>query len=114
MVEWNGRSLQGCSNEGVYEIICESRNDPQVELIVHRSLHRYDDVHRLVVVVVLSNGCYATCATGLIDIDEDAFAPCRHGRVVACPAAVPARPGSIPSRGTWVLAHAKRASRFLE
>ncbi|XP_041361301.1 regulating synaptic membrane exocytosis protein 2-like isoform X3 [Gigantopelta aegis] len=37
VVEWNGRSLQGATYEEVYEIILESKQEPQVELIVHRS-----------------------------------------------------------------------------
>ncbi|KAK3798166.1 hypothetical protein RRG08_062763 [Elysia crispata] len=37
VVEWNGRSLQGATYEEVYDIILESKQEPQVELIVHRS-----------------------------------------------------------------------------
>ena len=37
MVEWNGRSLQGATFEEVCDIILESKQEPQVELIVHRS-----------------------------------------------------------------------------
>ncbi|ESP02664.1 hypothetical protein LOTGIDRAFT_138051, partial [Lottia gigantea] len=37
VVEWNGRSLQGATFEEVYDIILESKQEPQVELIVHRS-----------------------------------------------------------------------------
>lgn len=36
VLEWNGRSLQGLTFEEVYDIIAESRHDPQVELIVCR------------------------------------------------------------------------------
>lgn len=38
MVEWNGRSLQGKSYQEVYDIIAESKQEPQVELIVTRLL----------------------------------------------------------------------------
>ncbi|XP_037082071.1 regulating synaptic membrane exocytosis protein 2-like [Pollicipes pollicipes] len=38
VIEWNGRSLQGKTFEEVYDIIAESRQEPQVELIVYRSL----------------------------------------------------------------------------
>ncbi|KAG8225195.1 hypothetical protein J437_LFUL009499, partial [Ladona fulva] len=38
VIEWNGRSLQGKSFEEVYDIIAESRQEPQVELIVSRTL----------------------------------------------------------------------------
>ncbi|XP_070209321.1 regulating synaptic membrane exocytosis protein 2-like isoform X2 [Littorina saxatilis] len=38
VVEWNGRSLQGATYEEVYDIILESKQEPQVELIVHRSV----------------------------------------------------------------------------
>ena len=38
MIEWNGRSLQGKTFEEVYDIIAESRQEPQVELIVFRTL----------------------------------------------------------------------------
>ncbi|BFZ11469.1 hypothetical protein BsWGS_14508 [Bradybaena similaris] len=37
VVEWNGRSLQGATFEEVYDIILESKQESQVELIVHRS-----------------------------------------------------------------------------
>ena len=37
VVEWNGRSLQGATFEEVCDIILESKQEPQVELIVHRS-----------------------------------------------------------------------------
>ncbi|XP_048508422.1 regulating synaptic membrane exocytosis protein 2 isoform X2 [Athalia rosae] len=39
VIEWNGRSLQGKSFQEVYDIIAESRQEPQVELIVSRSLN---------------------------------------------------------------------------
>lgn len=37
VVEWNGRSLQGATFEEVCDIILESKQEPQVELIVHRN-----------------------------------------------------------------------------
>jgi len=37
VVEWNGRSLQGATFEEVCDIILESKQEAQVELIVHRS-----------------------------------------------------------------------------
>lgn len=37
-MEWNGRSLQGKSYQEVYDIIAESKQEPQVELIVTRLL----------------------------------------------------------------------------
>lgn len=41
VVEWNGRSLQGKSYQEVYDIIAESKQEPQVELIVTRLLQSY-------------------------------------------------------------------------
>lgn len=38
MIKWNGRSLQGKSFGEVYDIIAESRQDPQVELVVSRNI----------------------------------------------------------------------------
>lgn len=38
VLEWNGRSLQGKTYEEVYDIISESRQDMQVELVVSRPL----------------------------------------------------------------------------
>ena len=40
VLEWNGRSLQDKSYEEVHEIITESRQDDQVELIVSRQMTR--------------------------------------------------------------------------
>ena len=40
VLEWNGRSLQEKSYEEVHDIIAESRQDDQVELIVARTIHR--------------------------------------------------------------------------
>ncbi|KAL4217596.1 regulating synaptic membrane exocytosis [Mactra antiquata] len=37
VIEWNGRSLQGATFEEVCDIVLESKQEPQVELIVHRS-----------------------------------------------------------------------------
>ena len=37
VLEWNGRSLEGATFEEVYDIISESKQEPQVELIVKRS-----------------------------------------------------------------------------
>lgn len=44
VVEWNGRSLQGATFEEVYDIILESKQESQVELIVHRSVKYVYDV----------------------------------------------------------------------
>jgi len=38
VIEWNGRSLQGKSFQEVYDIIAESREEPQIELVVERKL----------------------------------------------------------------------------
>ncbi|CAC5396535.1 RIMS2 [Mytilus coruscus] len=38
VVEWNGRCLQRATFEEVHDIILESKQEPQVELIVHRSV----------------------------------------------------------------------------
>ncbi|XP_054013928.1 regulating synaptic membrane exocytosis protein 2 isoform X1 [Hylaeus anthracinus] len=38
VIKWNGRSLQGKSYREVYDIIAESRHEPQVELVVSRNL----------------------------------------------------------------------------
>ncbi|XP_073971839.1 rab3 interacting molecule isoform X4 [Rhodnius prolixus] len=38
VLEWNGRSLKGKSFQEVYDIIAESKQEPQVELIVSRAL----------------------------------------------------------------------------
>lgn len=38
VLEWNGRSLRGLTLEQVSEIILETKQDPQVELIVERNL----------------------------------------------------------------------------
>lgn len=42
VVEWNGRSLRGLTFEDVYDIIFESKSDPQVELKVERPVSRTD------------------------------------------------------------------------
>lgn len=36
VIEWNGRSLRGATLDEVYEVILESKQEPQVELIVQR------------------------------------------------------------------------------
>ncbi|XP_068215845.1 regulating synaptic membrane exocytosis protein 2-like [Palaemon carinicauda] len=41
VMEWNGRSLQNKSYEEVYDIITESRQEPQVEIFVSRVLPDY-------------------------------------------------------------------------
>lgn len=41
-MEWNGRSLRGLTFEDVYDIIFESKSDPQVELKVERPVSRTD------------------------------------------------------------------------
>ncbi|KAK9306876.1 hypothetical protein QLX08_002523 [Tetragonisca angustula] len=38
VIKWNGRSLQGRSFREVYDVIAESRQEPQVELVVSRNL----------------------------------------------------------------------------
>lgn len=40
VLEWNGRSLEGSTFEEAYDIMAESRQEPQVELIVCRHLRR--------------------------------------------------------------------------
>lgn len=40
VLEWNGRSLQGLTFEETYDIMAESRQEPQVELIVCRHLRQ--------------------------------------------------------------------------
>ena len=39
VLEWNGRQLSGLSLEQVYDIIYESKNDSQLELVVERDLY---------------------------------------------------------------------------
>ena len=38
VVEWNGRCLQRATFEEVRDIIMESKQEPEVELIVHRGV----------------------------------------------------------------------------
>ena len=38
VLEWNGRLLQGATFEEVYNIILESKPEPQVELVVSRPI----------------------------------------------------------------------------
>lgn len=40
VLEWNGRSLRHKTYEEVYDIIAESKQEPQVELIVSRPIRR--------------------------------------------------------------------------
>lgn len=40
VIEWNGRSLRDKTYEEVYDIIAESKQEPQVELIVSRPIRR--------------------------------------------------------------------------
>lgn len=39
VIEWNGRSLHDKSAQDVYDIVAESRQEPQIELIVSRPLN---------------------------------------------------------------------------
>lgn len=45
ILEWNSRSLQGLTFEEVYDIIAESRHEPQIELIVCRVNIRPQPLH---------------------------------------------------------------------
>lgn len=56
VVEWNGRSLQGATFEEVYDIILESKQEPQVELIVHRSV-KWVTIMVSTCVQVIARGC---------------------------------------------------------
>jgi hypothetical protein len=38
VLDWNGRSLQNKTFEEVYDIMAETRHEPQVELVVSRML----------------------------------------------------------------------------
>ncbi|EPY76123.1 hypothetical protein CB1_001499008 [Camelus ferus] len=38
VLEWNGKPLPGATNEEVYNIILESKSEPQVEIIVSRPI----------------------------------------------------------------------------
>ena len=38
VIEWNGRSLQGSTFDEVYEIISDSKNEAQIDLVAHRPL----------------------------------------------------------------------------
>ncbi|CAG0894275.1 unnamed protein product [Darwinula stevensoni] len=46
VLEWNGRSLQGKTFEEVYDIIAESKQEPQVELMVCRAMSDVGRQHR--------------------------------------------------------------------
>ncbi|KAM9382475.1 regulating synaptic membrane exocytosis protein 1 isoform 4-T4 [Phaethornis superciliosus] len=50
VLEWNGKPLPGATNEEVYNIILESKSEPQVEIIVSRPIghfHRFHSVTSL-------------------------------------------------------------------
>ncbi|MBN3308445.1 RIMS2 protein, partial [Amia calva] len=54
VLEWNGRHLQGATFKEVYNIILESKPEPQVELVVSRPVKLwYDKVgHQLIVTIL--------------------------------------------------------------
>jgi len=41
VLEWNGRSLQGATSDEVCEVLLESKQEPEVELIIKRPFHPY-------------------------------------------------------------------------
>nr|XP_056712563.1 regulating synaptic membrane exocytosis protein 1 isoform X18 [Euleptes europaea] len=45
VLEWNGKSLPGATNEEVYNIILESKSEPQVEIIVSRPIGLFHRFH---------------------------------------------------------------------
>ncbi|XP_054854150.1 regulating synaptic membrane exocytosis protein 1 isoform X3 [Eublepharis macularius] len=45
VLEWNGKSLPGATNEEVYNIILESKSEPQVEIIVSRPIGLFCQFH---------------------------------------------------------------------
>ncbi|XP_071597663.1 regulating synaptic membrane exocytosis protein 1 isoform X2 [Heliangelus exortis] len=45
VLEWNGKPLPGATNEEVYNIILESKSEPQVEIIVSRPIGHYHRLH---------------------------------------------------------------------
>ncbi|XP_077362286.1 regulating synaptic membrane exocytosis protein 2-like isoform X3 [Festucalex cinctus] len=49
VVEWNGHVLQGATFNDVYNIILESKSEPQVELLVSRPIRAADSSHRQLV-----------------------------------------------------------------
>ncbi|XP_055665532.1 regulating synaptic membrane exocytosis protein 1 isoform X31 [Falco peregrinus] len=47
VLEWNGKPLPGATNEEVYNIILESKSEPQVEIIVSRPIGHFHQFHSL-------------------------------------------------------------------
>ncbi|KAM6433998.1 regulating synaptic membrane exocytosis protein 1 isoform 4-T4 [Rhynochetos jubatus] len=45
VLEWNGKPLPGATNEEVYNIILESKSEPQVEIIVSRPIGHFHPFH---------------------------------------------------------------------
>ncbi|KAM6081604.1 regulating synaptic membrane exocytosis protein 1 isoform 2-T2 [Chlamydotis macqueenii] len=45
VLEWNGKPLPGATNEEVYNIILESKSEPQVEIIVSRPIGHFHHFH---------------------------------------------------------------------
>ncbi|KAM9155132.1 regulating synaptic membrane exocytosis protein 1 isoform 6-T6 [Pangshura tecta] len=45
VLEWNGKPLPGATNEEVYNIILESKSEPQVEIIVSRPIGYFHQFH---------------------------------------------------------------------
>ncbi|XP_060608839.1 regulating synaptic membrane exocytosis protein 1 isoform X7 [Anolis sagrei] len=45
VLEWNGKPLPGATNEEVYNIILESKSEPQVEIIVSRPIGLFHRFH---------------------------------------------------------------------
>ncbi|XP_069707478.1 regulating synaptic membrane exocytosis protein 1 isoform X15 [Phaenicophaeus curvirostris] len=45
VLEWNGKPLPGATNEEVYNIILESKSEPQVEIIVSRPIGHFHQFH---------------------------------------------------------------------
>uniref|UniRef100_A0ACB8GDA0 Regulating synaptic membrane exocytosis protein 1 n=1 Tax=Sphaerodactylus townsendi TaxID=933632 RepID=A0ACB8GDA0_9SAUR len=45
VLEWNGKPLPGATNEEVYNIILESKSEPQVEIIVSRPIGLFHRLH---------------------------------------------------------------------
>ncbi|XP_064912357.1 regulating synaptic membrane exocytosis protein 1 isoform X29 [Columba livia] len=45
VLEWNGKPLPGATNEEVYNIILESKAEPQVEIIVSRPIGHFHQFH---------------------------------------------------------------------
>lgn len=49
VVEYNGRCLQKATFEEVQDVIMDTKQDPQVELIVHRNVRYSRDILELIV-----------------------------------------------------------------